>query len=162
MWVASWLLLGWWLGFGVFLVIYAAVLTLSAAIFIDIFFVQHIFESSYAHRSEGWSYLEGALRGTSYFQLPPLLLQWFTADIGYHNVHHLSERIPNYQLRACHERNQHLLNDVPTLTLQTMMDCSKFILWDSCLDRLVTIASVRNASVVDDSIDNVQVEAKPV
>ena len=134
-------LLGWWLGFGPFLGIYAAVLTLSAAIFIDVFFVQHIFEDSYAHRSEGWSHLEGALRGTSLLRLPPVLA-WFTADIGFHNMHHLCERIPNYQLRACHEHNQHLLADVPTLTLGTMLACASYLLWDSRQDRLVMIASV--------------------
>lgn len=127
-WVGGVVLLGWWQGFGPFLGIYAAVLTLSAAIFIDLFFVQHIFEDSSAHRSEGWSRLEGALRGTSLLRLPPVLA-WFTADIGFHNIHHLCERIPNYQLRACHEPNQHLL-------------------WDSHHDRLVTIASVDSGQVV--------------
>lgn len=76
-------------------------------------------------------------------------MQWFTADIGYHNIHHLSERIPNYHLRACDERNRHLLRDVPTLTLTTMLGCSKFLLWDPCLGRLVTICSLRNTKVGD-------------
>jgi len=150
-WVGGVVLLGWWQGFGLFLGIYAAVLTLSAAIFIDLFFVQHIFEDSYAHRSEGWSHLEGALRGTSLLRLPPVLA-WFTADIGFHNMHHLCERIPNYQLRACHEHNQHLLADVPTLTLGTMLACASYLLWDSHHDRLVTIASVgagQDVTVVD-------------
>lgn len=142
-WVGGVLLLGWWQGFGVFLGIYAAVLAISAAIFIDVFFVQHIFEGCYAHRNEGWSYLQGAIRGTSLLRLPAVL-QWFTADIGYHNIHHLCERIPNYQLRACHELNQDLLRNVRTLTLGTMLDCSKFLLWDPSVDGLVTIASVRD------------------
>ena len=146
-WVGGVVLLGWWQGFGPFLGIYAAVLTLSAAIFIDLFFVQHIFEDSYAHRSEEWSHLEGALRGTSLLCLPPVLA-WFTADIGFHNIHHLCERIPNYQLRACHEHNQHLLADVPTLTLGTMLACASYLLWDSHQDRLVTIASLSEAQAV--------------
>lgn len=139
-WISGLLIIGWRVGFGTFLGIYAAVLTLSAAIFINVFFVQHIFEGSYAHRSEGWSSLQGALKGTSLLKLP-WLLQWFTAEIGYHNVHHLCARIPNYQLRACHDRNQHLLQDVPVLTLATMLHAAQFLLWDRKRECLVTVSS---------------------
>lgn len=144
-WLGALFVLGRWLGFGIVLGIYAAVLALAATVFIAVFFVQHIFEASYARDSAGWSYLDGALQGTSHLRLPALL-QWFTADIGYHNIHHLSERIPNYQLRACHERNQHLLCDVPTLTLGSMLACSRFLLWSPSRGHLVTIASVMEPS----------------
>lgn len=123
-------------GFGLVLGLYGVTLACSAAIFIWIFFVQHIFEGSYAHNTEGWSHLQGALDGTSYLQLPALL-RWFTADIGYHNIHHLSERIPNYNLRAAHKANAHLLADVPTLRLGDMLGCARFMLWDQVEERLV-------------------------
>ncbi|MCP9825567.1 fatty acid desaturase [Synechococcus sp. EJ6-Ellesmere] len=154
------LALGWWLGYGPFLGIYAAVLAMSAAIFIDIFFVQYIFEKSYARNSENWEYLDGALKGTSYLQLPAIL-RWFTADIGYHNIHHLSERIPNYQLRLCHERNQHLLADVPILKLSTMLECSKFLLWDPSVGHLVTIASLSDGRAAEVSRDSAQAVQQP-
>ena len=84
--------------------------------------------------------MRGALEGSSLLVLPPLL-QWFTANIGFHNIHHLCERIPNYNLEACHQRNQHLLQNVPILTLETMLQCSKFLLWDPDQATLTEIPS---------------------
>ncbi|MBD2744613.1 fatty acid desaturase [Coleofasciculus sp. FACHB-1120] len=137
--------LGYLLGFRFFFSVYAIALTLSAAIFIWVFFVQHIFDGAYAHKTEGWDYLLGAIEGSSYLELPTIL-KWFTADIGYHNIHHLSERIPNYNLKACHHENIHLLSKAKTIRLGDMVGCSKFILWDSATNYLVSIASFRQAS----------------
>ena len=95
--------LGWWIGFGLFLSLYSVVLCLTASSLIYVFYVQHIFENSYANPSQGWSPIRGALEGSSLLVLPPLL-QWFTANIGFHNIHHLCERIPNYNLEACHQQ----------------------------------------------------------
>ena len=84
---------------------------------------------------------EQALEGSSLLVLPPLL-QWFTANIGFHNIHHLCEKIPNYNLEACHLRNEHLLQNVPTLQLMDIFKCSKFLLWDSDNATLVAIPSL--------------------
>jgi omega-6 fatty acid desaturase (delta-12 desaturase) len=127
------------LGAGFFLSIYSISLTFSAAIFICVFFVQHNFEDSYAHKTAGWDYLLGALDGSSYLELPTIL-KWFSADIGFHNIHHLSERIPNYNLEACHNENIHLLAKVKTLRLGDMLGCAKFVLWDSEAGKLISIA----------------------
>jgi len=143
--VGSWIFLGYLLGFGFFFSVYSIMLTCAAAIFIWVFFVQHIFDGAYAHKTEGWSYLQGAIEGSSYLELPKIL-QWFTADIGYHNIHHLSERIPNYNLKACHQENIVLLSKAKTLRISNMLDCSKFILWDSASNCLVSIASFRQAT----------------
>ncbi|MEM9536918.1 MAG: fatty acid desaturase [Cyanobacteria bacterium P01_E01_bin.45] len=136
--IACWVLCSHLLGGAFFLSIYSVVLACSAALFIYVFFVQHNFEGSYAHTTEGWSYLKGALEGSSYLDLPGIL-NWFTADIGYHNIHHLSERIPNYNLAACHHANSHLLSNSKRLQLQDLLNCSKFILWDSAAKKLVSI-----------------------
>jgi acyl-lipid omega-6 desaturase (Delta-12 desaturase) len=143
--VSAWVFFSHLLGAGFFLSLYSITLTLSAVIFICVFFVQHNFDGSYAHKTEGWEYLLGAVEGSSYLKLPAIL-NWFTADIGYHNIHHLSERIPNYHLKACHLQNSHLLANVKVLELGTMPDCAKFILWDSASDALVSIASFRQAA----------------
>lgn len=127
-----------WLGTAFFLGTYAIVLMFSAAIFICIFFVQHNFEGSYAHRTEGWDYLQGAIAGSSYLAMPAIL-KWFTADISYHSIHHLSERIPNYHLRACHERNQHLLTEVTVVRLSDLPKHARLILWDPDGSRLTSI-----------------------
>lgn len=143
--VGGWIFLGHLLGFGFFLSVYSITLTCSAALFICVFFVQHNFDGSYAHKTEGWDYLLGAIEGSSYLELPTVL-KWFSADIGYHNIHHLSERIPNYNLEACHNQNRHLLADSKMLRIADIPDCFKFILWDSTLNRLESIASFRQAA----------------
>lgn len=143
--VGSWIVLSYFLGSGFFLSVYSITLTCSAAIFICVFFVQHNFNGSYAHPTEGWDYLLGAVKGSSHLKLP-MVLKWFSADIGYHNIHHLSERIPNYNLEACHNQNSHLLTDVKVLQMVDMPDCFKFILWDSGSNLLVSIASFRQAA----------------
>jgi acyl-lipid omega-6 desaturase (Delta-12 desaturase) len=136
--VGGWIILSNWLGAGFFLSIYSITLTFSAAIFILVFFVQHNFEGSYAHKTENWDYLLGAIEGSSYLELPPIL-KWFAANIGYHNIHHLSERIPNYHLAACHQANIHLLAKIKTLRIADILHCSKFILWDAEADSLTSI-----------------------
>ena len=136
--IASWLLMARWLGACLFWSCYAVVMGFSAAIFICVFFVQHNFEGSYAHGSADWSYLRGAVEGSSNLELPALL-HWFSADIGFHSIHHLCERIPNYRLRACHQRNAHLLSGAHRLRLADIPGCFAFILWDDERNRLVTL-----------------------
>ncbi|WP_310487382.1 fatty acid desaturase [Chamaesiphon sp. VAR_69_metabat_338] len=152
--IISWIFLSNLLGAAFFLSVYSLMLTCSAVIFIWVFFVQHIFEGSYAHKTESWDYLQGAIEGSSYLELP-LLLKWFTADIGYHNIHHLSERIPNYHLEACHRQNLHLLSNVKTLRVGDMLDCAKFVLWDADTNSLISIESFLN------SVRNPVVEIAP-
>lgn len=136
--VGSWFILSHLIGLGLFWGLYSTVMTLAGAIFICVFFVQHNFESSYAHKTADWDYLRGAIEGSSYLDLPPIL-RWFSADISYHTIHHLSERIPNYNLAACHRANSHLLSNVTTLRISDIPHCSKFILWDAAANRLVPI-----------------------
>ncbi len=140
--IGSWIIFSNLLGAGLFLGIYFTILTFSAAIFLYVFFMQHNFEGSYAHKTEGWDYLTAAIEGSSYLELPTIF-KWFSADIGYHNIHHLSERIPNYHLEACHHQNIHLLSKSKTLRMGDIFDCFKFILWDAESDSLVSIESFR-------------------
>jgi omega-6 fatty acid desaturase (delta-12 desaturase) len=136
--LASWWWMSHWLGMGLFWSVYALVMTCSAAIFICIFFVQHNFPGSYANATEGWSYFKGAMEGSSNLILPGVL-NWFSADIAFHSIHHLCERIPNYHLRACHQANQHLLGDCVYLRLRDLPRCFKLILWDSSQQELVAL-----------------------
>ncbi len=137
--ITSWWLMGRWLGVGLFWSCYALVMACSAAIFICIFFVQHNFATTYAHGSSDWNVLRGAVEGSSNLELP-WILHWFSADIGFHSIHHLCERIPNYRLRACHERNAHLLRASQRLRLVDIPGCFAYILWDQANDRLTTLA----------------------
>ncbi len=143
--VGGWIVMSNLIGAGLFFSIYSIVLTFAGAIFISVFFVQHNFEGSYAHKTQGWDYLKGAIEGSSYLDLPAIL-RWFTADISYHSIHHLSERIPNYNLEACHYRNIHLLSQVKTIRISDMLHCSRFILWDADSNSLASIPEQRFAN----------------
>jgi len=143
--LSFWLLMGSQLGVGSFWSLYAPLMTCGAAVFICVFFVQHNFPDAYAHRSDGWSAMAGVLEGTSDLNLPPLL-NWFTADIGCHAIHHLCEAVPNYRLRACQERNAALLQGVRRLSLADIHSCFAFILWDPAAGRLTTIAAQAGVS----------------
>ncbi len=132
-----------WLGAANFWSCYSIVMTTSAAIFICVFFVQHNFENSYAHGSKDWNYLKGATEGSSNLVVPDWL-NWFFADISFHSIHHLCERIPNYNLRACHIENEQLLKGAKKLRLSEIPSCFSYILWDENQQELTTLASVDN------------------
>ena len=125
-----WFLIGHSIGHLHFWLLYVCVMSSSAALMIAVFFVQHNFPGSYASNEQDWSYFKGAIEGSSFLQLPAIL-NWFTADIAYHHIHHLSERIPNYRLRDCHYANLHLLDDVQPLYLHQIPSCFSLILWDN-------------------------------
>ena len=144
--LASWLLMSRWLGVGLFWTCYSLVMTVSAAIFICIFFVQHNFNGSYAHGNEDWNYFTAAIEGSSNLDIP-LWLNWFFANISFHSIHHLCERIPNYRLRACHLHNQSLLHDAKRLRITDIPDCFAYILWDSDSNKLVTLSEANLQSV---------------
>ena len=132
----AWWMIGGAIGHWHFWLLYICVMSASAALMIAVFFVQHNFPGSYTSDEEGWSYFKGAIEGSSFLQLPPIL-NWFTADIAYHHIHHLSERIPNYRLRDCHYANLHLLADVKPLYLHQIPSCFSLILWDNVNFELV-------------------------
>ncbi len=140
--ITSWILMSKWLGLSFFLICYSIVMTVSAAIFICIFFIQHNFKGSYAHSSDDWDSFLGAINGSSNLDLPNWL-NWFFADISFHSVHHLCDRIPNYNLRACHFQNQHLLRSSTILKMQDIPNCFRYILWDSKLLKLTTIKKAK-------------------
>ena len=113
-------------------------MTLSAAIFICIFYIQHNFEGSYAKNTKNWNLIKGAVEGSSNLDIPDWL-NWFFADISFHSIHHLCDQVPNYQLRACHKKNQHLLKSSTTLSFKDIPNCFNYIIWDSSEQKLTTI-----------------------
>jgi acyl-lipid omega-6 desaturase (Delta-12 desaturase) len=116
-----------------------ALLAGSAGVWL--FYVQHQFEDTYWQSADDWSYADAALQGSSYLKLPKLL-QFFTGNIGLHHVHHLSTRIPNYNLQRAHDRNP-IFHDVPTLSLWDGLRAVRLKLWDEDRGRLVTFAEAR-------------------
>ena len=119
----------------------AAWLAGSAGIFL--FYVQHQFEDAYWESADSWSFADAAIRGSSYLRLPAIL-RFFSGNIGYHHVHHLSTRVPNYNLRRAHHAIE-LLRDVPVLDLRTALRTTRLKLWDERRGNLVTFAEARTA-----------------
>jgi acyl-lipid omega-6 desaturase (Delta-12 desaturase) len=111
---------------------------LAGAAGVWLFYVQHQFEDAYWESGEDWSYADAALRGSSYLKLPKVL-QFFTGNIGLHHVHHLSARVPNYNLQKAHD-NVPIFHDVPVLTLKDGIRSTRLKLWDEDSRRLVGFA----------------------
>jgi len=93
-----------------------------------LFFVQHQFEKAYWARQEEWSYHAASLYGSTFYDLPSVM-HWFTGNIGFHQVHHLNSRIPNYRLKECLEKHE-ILNEAPRLKFFESLRCGAFALWD--------------------------------
>ena len=137
--IIGWIFMCKWLGLAFFISFYSITLTLSAAILICVFFVQHNYKNSYAKSRKNWDIFDGAILGSSNLDIPNWL-NWFLADISFHSVHHLSERIPNYNLRACHKANIHLLQESKFLKLSDFPNCFKYIIWDDKNEKLISIS----------------------
>ena len=123
------------IGFKAYLLIQLPILFLGTSVGVWLFFVQHHFEGVYWARQEHWNFVAAALQGSSFYKLPRIL-QWFTGNIGFHHIHHLSPRIPNYNLERCHNENP-TFQQVKPLTLLSSLRCSKLHLWDENQQKLV-------------------------
>jgi omega-6 fatty acid desaturase (delta-12 desaturase) len=124
-----------------YLLVQGPVSMLAGAIGIWLFYVQHQFEDVYWSSSEQWSYVDTALRGSSYLKLPKLL-QFFSGNIGLHHVHHLYARVPNYNLQRAHDENP-IFNDVPVLTVWDGLRAVRLKLYDEDRGCMVSFAQAR-------------------
>ena len=131
----------WFIGWREFLLIQGPVALLAGSVGVWLFYVQHQFEDTYWQTAERWSYADAALRGSSYLKLPKVL-QFFTGNIGLHHVHHLSTKIPNYNLQRAHDENP-IFHTVPTLSLLDGLRTMRLKLWDEESGRLITWAQAR-------------------
>jgi acyl-lipid omega-6 desaturase (Delta-12 desaturase) len=137
--LSAWALMCFGLGTAFFFAVYLISLSLAGGAGIVLFTVQHNFRHAYASAEEAWDYDLGAIEGTSFLILPTWL-NWFTANIGYHHIHHLSARIPNYRLIACHEKYRHLFSDVTRVKLAHVHQALRYILWDRRARRIISMA----------------------
>lgn len=118
-----------------FLLVHGPIVVVSCAAGGFLFYVQHQFEDTYWARKPEWDYYDAALKGSSHLVLSAPL-QWFTASIGLHHIHHLSPRIPNYRLAQCHDANVEL-QDATKVTIGSSMALLRLHLWDSDAGRLI-------------------------
>lgn len=138
--------LGFLIGFKEFFMIQLPISIIGSIGGVYLFYVQHQFEDTYWRRHPEWSYEMAALKGCTYFKLPKVL-QWFTGNIGFHHVHHLSPLIPNYMLEKAHKENA-LFQNVETLTIATSIRTMFLDLWDENLDRLISFREYYRRYVV--------------
>ena len=128
-------------GWGAYLVIQVSIVAIAGSVGVWLFYVQHQFEGVYWERREDWDYTLAALQGSSFYKLPKVL-QWFSGNIGFHHIHHLSPRIPNYNLERCHKAEP-LFQTVPPVTLISSFKSFTFRLWDEQRRKLVGYGHLR-------------------
>lgn len=124
-----------------FLLIQLPVLFLSHSIGIWLFLIQHNFEDINWERNDEWDYKSAALEGSSFLKLPAVF-QWFSGNIGYHHVHHLSPRIPNYNLERCHNENE-IFSAVKPIYFFSTFRFLKLHLWDEKNQKMISFSALR-------------------
>jgi len=129
------------IGWRDFLLVQGPVILVGGAVGIWLFYVQHQYEDTYWQTHAEWRYDHAALAGSSYLKLPGVL-RFFTGNIGFHHVHHLSVGIPNYNLPAAHAGDERL-QAVPELTVLQGLHATRLKLWDERRGRLVTFREAR-------------------
>ncbi|MHA6252872.1 Delta(5) desaturase DesA [Oceanobacillus sp. CAU 1775] len=134
--IAIYALLIWAIGWQAFLIVQLPILFIAGAAGIWLFYVQHQFEDSYFENEDEWDYVKAAVDGSSYYKLPKVL-EWLTGSIGYHHVHHLSPRVPNYNLEQAHETTPPL-HQATTITLKTSLESIRFRLYDQATRSFVS------------------------
>jgi omega-6 fatty acid desaturase (delta-12 desaturase) len=117
------------------------VMVVAASAGVWLFYVQHNFEGTYWVRKEQWDFEKVALQGSSFYKLPAVL-QWFSGNIGFHHIHHLSPRIPNYLLEKCHRENA-LFQQVRPLSVGGSLKSLFYRLWDEDNQRMVGFRVLR-------------------
>jgi omega-6 fatty acid desaturase (delta-12 desaturase) len=133
--------MSWLYGIGHYLLIQSVAMMVAGAAGIWLFYVQHQFEDVYWERGDNWDYVAAALQGSSFYKLPRVL-QWFSGNIGFHHIHHLSPRIPNYYLQKCHEADP-VFRQVRPITGLGSLRSLAFRLWDEPARKLVGYARMR-------------------
>jgi acyl-lipid omega-6 desaturase (Delta-12 desaturase) len=135
--VAAALTIGW----QAFVLIQLPIMIIGGAAGVWMFYVQHQFEGMVWERHDKWDYMTAALQGSSFYKLPKVL-QWFTGNIGFHHIHHLSPRIPNYNLEPCYKSDP-LFQAVKPVTLRSSLTSLKLRLWDEQHHRLVGFGGIK-------------------
>jgi omega-6 fatty acid desaturase (delta-12 desaturase) len=149
----------WWLvGWERLLLVWAPSALLAGSVGIWLFYVQHQFEDAYWQSATDWDYTDAALRGSSYLRLPRPL-EFFTGHIGFHHVHHLSARIPNYNLPRAHRENS-IFDQVPTLSLLDGLRAVNLKLWDPDRGKLVSFAQARQPTIATRHVTDLSRVAK--
>jgi omega-6 fatty acid desaturase (delta-12 desaturase) len=132
------------IGIEAYVLVQVPIMVIAGAVGVWMFYVQHQFEGVYWERHDRWDYATAALQGSSFYRLPRIF-QWFSGNIGFHHIHHLSPRIPNYFLESCHHENQEF-QAIRPITLLSSLSSLGLRLWDEEGRRLVGFGYLRAVS----------------
>ena len=124
------------IGFNYYIMIQLPVIMIASSLGVWLFFVQHQYEEVYWEQSEKWDITEAALKGSSVYRLP-IILDWFTGNIGYHNIHHLNARVPNYRLRKLFRSTKEFRTSKEVKILESIK-LAKLFLYDVKNKQLIT------------------------
>jgi omega-6 fatty acid desaturase (delta-12 desaturase) len=150
---------GWAYGITAYVLIQLVVTMVAGSVGIWMFYVQHQFEDVYWERDENWDFKAAALEGSSFYKLPRIL-QWFSGNIGFHHIHHLSSRIPNYNLERCHKADP-MFHEVKPLTFFRSLKSLTFRLWDEQRGKLVGYRHARKIRRERKQAQSAQRSAEP-
>ncbi len=128
--------MGLWVGFLNVIAIQLPITIVASTSGLWLFYVQHQYEDTYWSHDSDWDFSLAALQGSSYYKLPKVL-QWFTGNIGFHHIHHLSPKIPNYNLEKCHKTSP-VFQKAITLTIKSSLKSTFLTLWDENQKKLVS------------------------
>ncbi|WP_186576002.1 fatty acid desaturase [Aquibacillus kalidii] len=132
----------WLIGWQAFLIVQLPILFVAGSLGIWLFYVQHQFEDSYFENESEWDYVKAAVDGSSYYKLPKWM-EWMTGSIGYHHVHHLSPRVPNYNLEKAHTSTPPL-QKATTITLTSSLISIRFRLYDEKNKTFVSFKEIKS------------------
>jgi omega-6 fatty acid desaturase (delta-12 desaturase) len=122
---------------------------ISCSVGVWLFYVQHNFDGAYWQRHDKWEYFKAALQGSSFYKLPKVL-QWFTGNIGFHHIHHLSPKIPNYRLEQAFKEN--VVFQIRPVTVWISLKSLTYRLWDEQKHKLVGFNVLRNYRDTEQSV----------
>jgi omega-6 fatty acid desaturase (delta-12 desaturase) len=129
------------IGVKAFILIQFPIIVVAGIFGFWLFYVQHQFDPSYWSRTDTWDYKRVAMEGSSYYKLPRIL-QFFSGNIGFHHIHHLSPLIPNYYLSRCHFENS-FFKDIKPLTLWQSFRTLTFRLWNEKTQEMISFRNNR-------------------
>ncbi len=123
------------------LLIFLPTTLLAATAGMWLFYVQHQFEDAHWETDENWEMHEAALHGSSHYVLPPVL-QWLSANIGIHHVHHLYSRIPFYRLTEVLKDHAELA-ECNRMTIKESFTSVRLHLWDEDSKQLMSFSDAK-------------------
>ncbi len=124
-----------------YIAIQLPILFFASSIGVWFFYIQHQFANVYWAHNETWDPFRAAMEGSSYYKVPTLL-DWLSGHIGYHHIHHLNPRIPNYNLKKCYKDILELHEIVPITILKGFKSIS-LQLYDEQQKKLVSFSKLK-------------------